>query len=228
MTRIGTWNLQGRSSARRIELQRAFMEREDCDVWLLTEVSDAFARATTTETIVVSAAMGPAKSYAAVWARGGLSLRPPIHEAAAFATVDGVRVCSCVLPWRAAPSQGWPAVDGNDLASVTRAAIGRLRRGLTPGPGSGDLVWGGDWNQALEGRDPVGTAAGRAALTESIARLGLQVLTAGLAHECDRMSSIDHIAFPMGWRVGSAVRRVAEADGIRLSDHDAYVVEAQP
>lgn len=46
-----------------------------------------------------------------------------------FPTVGDVRVCSCVLPWRAARST-WPD-EGADLASITRIAIGRLRDGLT-------------------------------------------------------------------------------------------------
>lgn len=39
------------------------------------------------------------------------------------------------------------------------------------------------------------------------------------------MCSIDHIAVPNQWRVGSASRRVAETDDRRLSDHDAYVID---
>jgi hypothetical protein len=214
--RIGTWNMQGRSDSRQLE----FMAREDCDVWLLTEVPDTFAMAP--GTAMFSDAMSPGRAWSAVWARDGLAGLPTIHEAAAFAAVGDVRVCSCVLPWRAARST-WPD-EGADLASITRTAIGRLHDGLTQESGQ-DVVWGGDWNCALEGTDHVGTPAGRAALRALMSTLDLKAPTSGLGHREQGMCSIDHIAVPNGWDVGTALRLIATADGKRLSDHDAYVID---
>lgn len=114
--RIGTWNMQGKSDSRQLQ----FMAREDCDVWLLTEVSDTFAMAP--GTTIFSDAMSPGRAWAAVWARDGLDGMPSIHQAAALAKVGELRVCSCVLPWRAARST-WPD-EGRDLASITATAIG--------------------------------------------------------------------------------------------------------
>jgi len=107
-------------------------------------------------------------------------------------------------------------------------AIARLHDGLIRG--SGDLVWGGDWNQAfeppdvaLETRDTVTTRVGRSELTALRRALSLQLPTSGLSHMSDRMCSIDHIAVPSRWNVRGA-RVVAKTDAGRLSDHDAYVV----
>jgi hypothetical protein len=219
--RIGTWNMQGKSESRQLE----FMAREDCDVWLLTEVSEALAMLP--GSMVFSDAMSAGKAWAAVWARDGLDALASIHQAAAVATVGELRVCSCVLPWRAARST-WPD-EGPDLEGITRTAIGRVQVGLTQGSGQ-DVVWGGDWNCALEGPDHVGTTAGRALLNASMTKLGLKASTSGLGHRDRGMCSIDHIAVPSGWKVGATCRLVAETETGRLSDHDAYVidVETQP
>jgi len=59
--------------------------------------------------------------------------------------------------------------------------------------------------------------------------LKLKVPTEGLPHRLESCGfSIDHIAVPTGWNVKSAERIVAESEGKRLSDHDAYVVEVHP
>ena len=53
-------------------------------------------------------------------------------------------------------------------------------------------VWGGDWNQALEGRDYVGTAAGRAGITELLDARQLSVPTtwfAGVTPDINRSTT---------------------------------------
>jgi hypothetical protein len=224
--RIGTWNLDAKApsapQSARLDDQLEFMASENCDVWLLTEVPFAFAMAPGTATF--SRSMGPSKAFAAVWARDGLEALTTIHPAAAFARIGDMRVCSCVLPWRAASAQSWP--DSGELATMTQTAVDHLREGLSRG--AGDLVWGGDWNQSLQGRDHVGTPAGRLAVRALIATLGLTAPTSGLAHAADGgQFSIDHIAVPSGWTIGDGTRRIAESAGERLSDHDAYIVEAK-
>ena len=197
--RIGTWNLDAKKAsprqAARLAGQLELMRRENCDVWLLTEVPHSFEMAPGTTTF--SGSMGESgKAFAAVWARDGLEDLATIHPAAAFAKVGDMRVCSCVLPWRAASKQSWP--DTGDLATITQTAIDRLEEGL--GAGDGDLVWGGDGNQSLQGRDHVGTPAGWSAVRALIATLGLTTPTSGLAHAADGgQFSIDHIAVPASW-----------------------------
>ena len=85
-------------------------------------------------------------------------------------------------------------------------------------------VWAGDWNQALEGRDYVGTGAGRAAITQLLDTRQLSVPTKSLGSATPGHRSIDHIAVPMAWDISGAWRISANVQGRRLSDHDAYVV----
>lgn len=227
MLRIGTWNLNTKKATpRQIALrldQTRFMEKQDCDIWLLTEVPRSFEMQP--GTVTFSQAMGGAadKAFAAVWGRTGAAELPEIHAAAAFAKVGDLRVCSCVLPWHAAPSQSWP-VKG-DLATIIDEAISGLRDGLSDG--LEDLVWGGDWNQALEGTDHVGTAAGRSAVLALLKTLDLTAPTTGLDKHTVKGEhrSIDHIAVRNHWKAGVATRVIAENAGGRLSDHDAYILE---
>ena len=58
--------------------------------------------------------------------------------------------------------------------------------------------------------------------------LALQVPTRLLPHPIDGVLSIDHIAVPSTWTVTGTELHTAMRDGRRLSDHDAYVVEAMP
>ena len=67
-------------------------------------------------------------------------------------------------------------------------------------------IWGGDWNQALEGRDYVGSSAGRKGILELVndSRLSVPTTTLGSASRGHR--AIDHIAIPISWDV-TAVQR---------------------
>jgi hypothetical protein len=123
-----------------------------------------------------------------------------------------------VLPWRSCGS-GFPW-QGERHADKTANAVAPIARLRSP------LVWGGDWNHALEGSDHVGSKEGREHIFAVLDAQGLQVPTAELdAHKGER--SIDHVAVPKEWVVIGAEQVPAEADGKRLSDHDAYVVEVE-
>lgn len=151
--RIGTWNLAGRWSA----AHRRLIESADCDVWLLTEVPAAFTLGG--GHLVRSEVMGrtAGRSWAAVWAAQPLDPVTSPHEAAAFARLGATLLCSCVLPWRGARAT-WP--DGGErIADMTTAALGRLAPTLRSGHDS--LIWGGDWNHAMRGREYAGSVAGR-------------------------------------------------------------------
>ena len=107
---------------------------------------------------------------------------------------------------------------GERHADKTANAVAPIARVQQP------VVWGGDWNHALEGTDHVGSREGRQHIFDVLDALGLQVPTAELdAHRGER--SIDHVAVPKEWVVVGAERVAAVAGGKRLSDHDAYVVE---
>ncbi len=87
-------------------------------------------------------------------------------------------------------------------------------------------MWGGDWNQALEGPEYVGTFDGRKQVQELIHASKLSVPTSVLASASKGHRAIDHIAVPLDWDIDAAYRVVARAGTRRLSDHDAYVVSA--
>jgi hypothetical protein len=104
---------------------------------------------------------------------------------------------------------------------MTRDALEKLIVDLPPK----DLVWGGDWNQSLVGKDYAGSIGGLRHLLAAIDQLGLQVPTADLPHRLPGVASIDHIAAARGLPMSAGCRVVAQAAGVRLSDHDLYTVE---
>lgn len=207
--KIGTWNLAGRWTPAHEDL----LLGQECDVWLLTEVSDrlwleGWHHVWTTEP------MATERNWAGVFTADPLEALPDPHPASAAARVDGVTFCSSILPWRSCGTEA-PWV-GISHADKTRRAVDDLLAGLP----EGDLVWGGDWNHSLTGAELAGSKGGRAAVRSALQARGLQVPTAKLPHRLPDCTSIDHVAVPVSW--SAAARRVA-ATG--LSDHDAYVVD---
>jgi hypothetical protein len=215
--RIGTWNLAGRWDQR----HHTVLEHAACDIWLLTEVNDRLELPGYTE-VRTQAEMAAKRAWAGVFSRRGLHALADPHPATAAALIDGVTVWSSILPWRscgtAAPWQGARHVD------KTRATLDDL---ISRTPDTA-VVWGGDWNHALSGREYVGSIGGRNAITDALTTFGLRVPTAELAHRLPGLLSIDHVAVPTGWDVEHATRIATDVDGDRLSDHDLYVVEVTP
>ena len=228
--RIGTWNLQGRwedgdypgSRAKRIEL----LENQNCDVWLLTEVSP---KAVSPEKMIAGFHChhsegrmndkGSKQYWAAVLSRDAMEsvAHPDPHTASAAAVVNGITFCSSILPWSGCATD-FPGIQGNH-EEMMQGAIAILMNYLP----KFNLVWGGDWNQTFEGY-VYSSAGGRKLLQETVESLTLQVLTTYLPSQRNGCRSIDHIAVPTNWEVW----RVEWISAKRLSDHDAYVVEVQP
>ena len=225
--RIGTWNLNVQWS----DKHSALLQREKCDIWLLTEVSP---RAVNPKGKIAgfhchlsSGVMARKQHWAAVLSLLAPSkLLPDPHPASAAAIVNGITYCSTILPWKDKNASGDPWV-GSSQAARTGAAIDQILKGLNQilkGPPKSDLVWGGDWNHSLVGRDWAGSKAGRDHILEVLKKrkLNLQVPTAGLPHRLgDGQYSIDHVAVPWAWDVRCACRVPATG----LSDHDAYIIE---
>jgi len=208
MTRIGTWNLAGRWSG----LHRDFLLLLNCDVLLLTEVRRD-ADLPGYERHLCENDMARRRAWTGVFSRRPLHPRSDPHAASAMVDVDGVKYCSSILPWKGAGKRSfWP---GERHADWTAYTIDALRREL-----HGPVVWGGDFNHALEGREWSGSIAGRAHVHALTRELGLQAPTTHLPHRIDGLLSIDHIAIPRTWRVLEASRH----DATRLSDHDGYSV----
>jgi len=214
--RIGTFNLAGRWSP----LHHDFLMTLDCDVWLLTEVSER-TRLDGFDLHLGEGVMAPNRRWAAVAATGTITPLADPHPASAMIERAGISFCSSILPWRSCGSrEPWGA---GTHAEKTLKTLRVLETAL---PTAG-LVWGGDWNHALTGTETAGSKAGRNALLATIHKLNLKVPTSEEPHRIEGISSIDHIAVPTDGAAG-AERVAAEAAGMRLSDHDAYVVTTGP
>jgi endonuclease/exonuclease/phosphatase family metal-dependent hydrolase len=208
--RIGTWNLQGRWDARHLEL----IENMQCDALLLTEVSER-VQIPGMSLHLSSASMAPCRRWAGVASSHALvGLRDP-HGASAAAVVDGRHLCSSILPWRSCGvRRPWA---GHTTAEKTAAAVADIEA-------SSPLIWGGDWNHALSGREWSGSRAGRHHILTAAQRLDLQVPTASAPHRIPGLLTIDHIAVPQSWQIHSVERYPADAGGRQISDHDAYAI----
>ena len=132
-----------------------------------------------------------------------------------MAHCDGFLLMSSVLPWRSC-GVSW---EGSALAEKVSVTLSSLRRHLDK-----TAIWGGDWNQALEGRDYVGSSGGRAEILKLVNDSHLSVPTRTLASASRGHRSIDHIAVPILWDATGAHRLEAAVGGKRLSDHDACLV----
>lgn len=208
--RIGTWNLEGKWSSDHL----ALLQGQECDVWLLTEVpTEASIPGMTAHR--TAQAMGPRKTWAGIFSSADVITQPDPHPATAMVLCDGFRLMSSVLPWRTCGAS-W---EGSTLAEKMSFTLSTLREHIDE-----TTIWGGDWNQALEGRDYVGSSAGRKGILELVndSRLSVPTTTLGSASRGHR--AIDHIAIPISWDVTAVQRLEAAVAGRRLSDHDAYVV----
>jgi hypothetical protein len=212
--RIGTWNLAGRWTTD----HEVFLLALDCDVLLLTEVNER-VDLPGYDLHLGDATMAARRRWAAVASRRPLTPLTDPHPASAMAVVDGWTFCSSILPWKGA---GWrePWV-GTRHAEWTAACVATLLGSLP----TDRLVWGGDWNHALSGREWAGSMAGREVVLAAVEKLDLVVPTADLPHHIEGLLSIDHIAVPREANVVDAHAVVAAVEARRLSDHDAYVVE---
>jgi len=213
--RIGTWNLAGRWSDRHQEA----LVSADCKVWLLTEVSDRLTLPGY-RGHVTTADMRPKVRWAGVFSRLDVEPLPDPHPASAMARVDGMTFVSSILLWKGTGTvEPW---HGTNHAERTHQTLETLLRAMP----TSELCWGGDWNHAFSGPDYAGGRAGRTALAEAVADLGLSVPTAQLPHALGGLLSLDHIAVPSSWNVLSAERIPGTDVTGRLSDHDLYVVDA--
>lgn len=210
--RIGTLNLEGKWGDRHSDLLLSC----ECDVWLLTEVRmdtqlDGYCLHATKHL------MGPEKYWAAILGRASLKELDDPHPASAAAIIGTNVFCSTVLPWRACGAhEPWV---GKSLAEKTEATLKILLKALNALPQSG-LVWGGDFNQELEGRIYTGSREGRRHISDALEKLQLSVPTKNQPHRLGG-KSIDHIAVPKDWLLGN----VLCVETNKLSDHDAYIVD---
>lgn len=209
--RIGTWNLAARWDARHHDL----LLSQKCDVWLLTEIS-AKVRLDGFDGHLTSSLMGRKQHWAGVFSRKPMQQLADPHMASAAVCLGGMTYCSTILPWRGCG----PEWGTGRHAEKTDAAVEVLLTQLRPG----EVVWGGDWNHALVGKETAGSMGGRNAIKGALSQLRLNVPTTDLPHRLGG-ATIDHIAVPDTWMVEAARCVSAICDSKRLSDHDIYVVD---
>jgi len=212
--RVGTWNLAGRWDNR----HERMMLDQGCDVWLLTEVRERVAIGGFFGHMTAGS-MAHSRRWAAILSREPISALQDPHPATAAAIIGDLTFASSVLPWRSCPSRT-PWV-GFRHADKTRAALDQLLSSLPPK----GLVWGGDFNQSLLGKDYSGSQEGCRCIRAALDQLALQVPTEALPHRVAGVMSIDHIAVARGLPTSAARRVVASVGDRRLSDHDLYTVE---
>jgi len=212
--RIGTWNLEGRWT----DAHRLLIEAMDCDIWLLTEVSERLSM-DGYHLHRSKALMAQKRHWAGILSRRPLIPMPDPHPASAMAQMTDLTVCSSILPWKG--SGGHAPWIGARHVDRTEATLIDLDRAL---PRSA-LVWGGDWNHALSGKEWAGSIGGRRHVLDLLEGRGMQVPTADLAHRIDGLLSIDHIGLSGDLACQQATRFIAQdPDGRRLSDHDGYLL----
>lgn len=217
MIKIGTWNLDAHWSA----THDGVLRQEDCDVWLLTEVSECL-RIQGYHHHFSQRRMTRGQHYAAILSRQPQTPLQDPHAASAAAVIDGITYCSSVLPWSTcARDTSSPWMGGSNIEEMFRSTTNELLENMSPA----QLVWGGDWNQNLAGNwQYVGSRGARACIQHALRRFNLKALTANLPHRIDGSYTIDQIAVPENWDCHQAVR----IETAKLSDHDAYTVEVSP
>lgn len=210
--RLGTWNLAGRWDARHLTL----IEAMDYDVLLLTEVSER-VELPGYDLHLADLVMAPKGRRSAVASKLPMRPMPDPHGASTMAGVDGFRVCSSILAWRSCGTQApWA---GATRAERTSAAVSAVEV-------AAPTVWGGDWNHALSGRES-GRARSQDSVTCSRRSSGWDSESpASSSHQIEDLLSIDHVAVSKSWVVGATQRHRAFVGETRISDHDAYVVDA--
>jgi hypothetical protein len=159
--------------------------------------------------------MAPRRFWAAVLTDDYAIQLPDPHPASAAVASGAVTYCSSIRPWRSCGQR--PPWGGARHVDKTINTLTRLDAALTAGP----LVWGGDWNHALSGKEYAGSIGGRAAVTDLLSRRRLKVPTGDLPHRITGLLSIDHIAVSRSARVTAAER----FDAPGLSDHDGYQID---
>lgn len=239
--RIGTWNLElcPRSDSPRGRAIAAWLDGQQADVWLLTEVNrgwDAGGRS-----FAVSPARGCApgdRRWAGVVTGlplGELSTvgdpRHPAEEGLCLSRLSiggpgrSVLVACSVLPWKGAGKYwpGLPLVQFDEFAYVLGHHVSRITAERRPGE---PLIWGGDFNQPLTPPFTGATKDGAEALREAFDELGLVPLTERSEHLNGSLFAIDHLAVSREL-VSDPLATVHRPtwDGVQLSDHAAYVAE---
>jgi|GEM_PF-686005 len=227
--RVGTWNLDRDRPLWR-QPHQADHVRTKADLWLLTEVPASWQFGAANSSFSESRPDEDGQYWSAIISRWHVEPIATKHPSLAMARIGhpgGPFLAACsVFPWRGA-AEFWPTGDGDTFAErcvntldAHTAEICEARCGLP-------VVWGGDFNQALSGRDYVGSDVGRLALPKAFEHIGLRAVTGEADGQVPPHQSIDHIAIPRGWGSEDVEVLKPRSKDRLLSDHPSYVVAVE-
>jgi hypothetical protein len=221
--KIATWNVQLPVSPRRRKEMRLHTDREQADVWVLTETHDDFTPGDDYSPISSLAGRDglhkPEHRWVTIWSKQPierLATKDELRTAAARITPssgDPFIVFGTVLPWMGDKWGGYPSAGGvafREALAVQLADWLRLRREFP----KDEFFILGDFNQDLISRPPryYGSVTNRKALEAALERAGQVPLTGGENDPIRRDSSpcacIDHICTRRDtkWLPGKTVR----------------------
>jgi hypothetical protein len=227
--RVGTWNLNRDKPLWRQPHQADHIS-DEADLWLLTEVPAAWQRVTARLSFSGSRPRERDQFWSAIISKWPLESIKTKHPSLAMALIKHPKgaflAASSVFPWRGA-AKYWPSKDGESFADRCARTLRAHRAEICSARGVLPVVWGGDFNQALSGRDYVGSDAGREALSKAFAHLGLRAVTVEAEGQDPPQRSIDHIAIPKVWNSWALQVQRSQPDGRLLSDHPSYVVSLE-
>jgi endonuclease/exonuclease/phosphatase family metal-dependent hydrolase len=224
--RLGTWNLNRDKPQWRQPFQADHIS-DEADVWLLTEVPAAWQHFTARLSLSGSRPHETDQYWSAIISKWPLESIKAKHPSLAMARIKHPKgaflAASSVFPWRGA-AKHWPSKDGDSFADRCARTLRTHRAEICSARGVLPVVWGGDFNQALSGRDYVGRDAGRDSLSKAFAHLGLRAVTVDAEGQDLPQRPMDHIAIPEEWNSWTPKVRRPQTDNRLLSDHPSYVV----
>jgi hypothetical protein len=236
MMKLATWNLELPLSAPRRKIIRSHTDREQADVWVLTETDDLFTPGHAFSHSSAAGCDGQSEKedrWVTLWSRYPLQpIKTADDKRTAAARVtpecgDSFVVYGTVLPWVGSEWAGYPSAGGvafREALSVQATDWMKIQHDYP----ADEFFLLGDLNQDLVSGPPhyYGSDANHSELEKALTNAGLAALTGGAADPVRRDSApcacVDHICARRDskWRAEPAVRWPDAAEPEKgLSDH---------
>lgn len=221
--KLATWNVALPVAARRRDALRTYTDREQADVWVLTETHDGF---TPDHSFSHSSAPGrdgtyhkPEHRWVTIWSRWSLVplvTSDEMRTAVARITPDSgppFIVYGTVLPWAGSTWRLHPSAGGVAFQEALAVQVDDWKRLRQDFPEDEFFILG-DFNQDMVATPPryYGSRANRTALETALETVGLVALTAAdndpIRRDSPPCACIDHICTrnDSKWRADPPVR----------------------